>query len=288
MFNGIVDWLKEMIIETILAVFNGFSGGSITDSAHLLGQSSSEFSFPALSMASNISENVVLPVAGVVLTYVAVTELIVLVTEHNNMYEHSTYTIMKWMFKTSIAVFLVSNAFTIVNALIEVGAELVIDSVPYVTGEEGTYLQDMTDTLMELAVGELLAVLLATLIASLVMMFIKILVSVIILTRFFEIYMTTAVATIPMATLTSDKWGNSGVNYLRTVLALALQGIIIIIALAVYGAINASQIVVDANPVIGSVSGIIQGVLRPLILGLALLLVVIKSKSLAQSIIGAN
>ncbi len=277
-----------MIIETILAVFNGFSGGSITDSAHLLGQSSSEFSFPALSMASNISENVVLPVAGVVLTYVAVTELIVLVTEHNNMYEHSTYTIMKWIFKTSIAVFLVSNAFTIVNALIEVGAELVIDSVPYVTGEEGTYLQDMTDTLMELAVGELLAVLLATLIASLVMMFIKILVSVIILTRFFEIYMTTAVATIPMATLTSDKWGNSGVNYLRTVLALALQGIIIIIALAVYGAINASQIVVNANPVIGSVSGIIQGVLRPLILGLALLLVVIKSKSLAQSIIGAN
>lgn len=277
-----------MIIETILAVFNGFSGGSITDSAHLLGQSSSEFSFPALSMASNISENVVLPVAGVVLTYVAVTELIVLVTEHNNMYEHSTYTIMKWIFKTSIAVFLVSNAFTIVNALIEVGAELVIDSVPYVTGEEGTYLQDMTDTLMELAVGELLAVLLATLIASLVMMFIKILVSVIILTRFFEIYMTTAVATIPMATLTSDKWGNSGVNYLRTVLALALQGIIIIIALAVYGAINASQIVVDANPIIGSVSGIIQGVLRPLILGLALLLVVIKSKSLAQSIIGAN
>jgi len=277
-----------MIIETILAVFNGFSGGSITDSAHLLGQSSSEFSFPALSMASNISENVVLPVAGVVLTYVAVTELIVLVTEHNNMYEHSTYTIMKWMFKTSIAVFLVSNAFTIVNALIEVGAELVMDSLPYVTGEEGTYLQDMTETLMELAVGELLAVLLATLIASLVMMFIKILVSVIILTRFFEIYMTTAVATIPMATLTSDKWGNSGVNYLRTVLALALQGIIIIIALAVYGAINASQIVVDANPVIGSVSGIIQGVLRPLILGLALLLVVIKSKSLAQSIIGAN
>lgn len=277
-----------MIIETILAVFNGFSGGSITDSAHLLGQSSSEFSFPALSMASNISENVVLPVAGVVLTYVAVTELIVLVTEHNNMYEHSTYTIMKWIFKTSIAVFLVSNAFTIVNALIEVGAELVMDSVPYVTGEEGTYLQDMTDTLMELAVGELLAVLLATLIASLVMMFIKILVSVIILTRFFEIYMITAVATIPMATLTSDKWGNLGVNYLRTVLALALQGIIIIIALAVYGAINASQIVVDANPVIGSVSGIIQGVLRPLILGLALLLVVIKSKSLAQSIIGAN
>lgn len=277
-----------MIIETILAVFNGFSGGSITDSAHLLGQSSSEFSFPALSMASNISENVVLPVAGVVLTYVAVTELIVLVTEHNNMYEHSTYTLMKWIFKTAVAVFLVSNAFTIVNAVIEVGAELVIDAVPYATGEEGTYLQDMTDTLMDLAVGELLAVLLATLIASLVMMFIKILVSVIILTRFFEIYMTTAVATIPMATLTSDKWGNSGVNYLRTVLALSLQGIIIVIALAVYGAINASEIVVNTNPVIGSVSGIIQGVIRPLILGLALLLVVIKSKSIAQSIVGAN
>ncbi len=172
--------------------------------------------------------------------------------------------------------------------MIEVGAELVIDAVPYATGEEGTYLQDMTDTLMDLAVGELLAVLLATLIASLVMMFIKILVSVIILTRFFEIYMTTAVATIPMATLTSDKWGNSGVNYLRTVLALALQGIIIVIALAVYGAINASEIVVNTNPVIGSVSGIIQGVIRPLILGLALLLVVIKSKSIAQSIVGAN
>ena len=65
------------------------------------------------SMIQNLSENVIVPIAGLVITYVLCVELISMVTEKNNLHDIDTFMFFKWFFKAFVAVFLVTHTFDI-------------------------------------------------------------------------------------------------------------------------------------------------------------------------------
>lgn len=286
MFDWITDGFKEWIVDGIVAVFeNFFIAGSIENAGSLLNQTPTGFSALSLEMVENINTYVILPVAGLILTYVMVTELIHLVLDHNSMYEHSTYTIYKWLFKTCLAIILVANAFTITTAIVEAGASLVSDAIPYATGAEGSSLLEMRDGLMEFSIGELLVTYFAVLVSGMGMWICQILIWAVLIVRFMSIYMNLSVASIPFATLTNSQLNNTGVNYIKNIIGIGLQGVIIIVALAVYGTISATPLEFGSG--LEGIAGIISAAFRPFILLLALVIVIMKSKSISNSIVGA-
>lgn len=286
MFDWITDGFKEWIIDGIAAMFeNYFIGGAIENAGSLLNQTPTGFSMLSMTMVENINNYVILPIAGIILTYVMVAELIHLVLDHNSMYEHSTYNIYKWLFKTSLAIILVSNAFTIATAIIEAGATLVTNAIPYATGSEGVSILEMKDGLLEFGIGELLVAYFAVLVSGAGMWICQILIWAVLIVRFMSIYMNLSVASIPFATLTSDQLNNTGINYIKNMIGIGLQGVIIIVALAVYGTIIATPI--DFGTGLIGLASIISAALRPFILLLALVIVIMKSKSISNSIIGA-
>lgn len=286
MFDALFESIKEIIIESLMFVFQSFfAGPNINNAGNMVSQTPGAFSATSLALAENINNYVILPVAGVILTYVMVLELISLVTDYNNMHENTTMGLYKWMFKTFLAIMLVSHAFEISTAIMEAGASLVMDSIPYATGETGTLMTEMEASLEQYGIGELLIALITTVVSGIAVWVAQLFIWVVIITRFMSIYMNLAVASIPFATLSSEKLNGTGLNYIKNMIGIALQGVIIIVALAVYGAISASPL--DIGTPGGGMMAILQIMVKPLVLLLSLIVIIMKSKSIANSIVGS-
>lgn len=286
MFDALFESIKEIIIESLMALFQSFFlGPNINNAGNMVSQTPGAFSETSLALAENINNYVILPVAGVILTYVMVLELISLVTDYNNMHENTTMGLYKWMFKTFLAIMLVSHAFEISTAIMEAGASLVSESIPYATGETGTLMTEMEASLEQYGIGELIIAWVTTLFSGLIVWIAQLFIWVVIITRFMSIYMNLAVASVPFATLSSEKLNGTGLNYIKSMIGIALQGVIIIVALAVYGAISASPL--DIGSPGEGIMVILQVVAKPLVLLLSLIVIIMKSKSIANSIVGS-
>lgn len=286
MFDGLIDWLKEQLIESIIEFLNS-QNNSINIISDSLSQNAVEYSPSAFETVLQIAENVMLPIAGVVLTYVAVHEIVSMVVNNNNMHEHTTWDIMKWIFKTSITIFLVSNSFTIVSAVIEVGSQLVIQATPYANNIIANESQlSIEASLMEMSITELTMITLSAFFHRLIFYILRLLIQLFIIGRIIEIYMYLSVAPIPMSTFGNREISDTGINYTKNIIALALQGVIILIAISIYNALSITF--TQRNTLSGDASQIVGGIFESLTLIGALALMVVKSKSIANSIINAR
>ena len=88
--------------------------------AQQVGTKPSSFEPRVFAMIEALSRNVVLPIAGIILTFIACYELIEMITQHNNMAQFEPALIMRWIFKTAVSVWLISNTFDIVMAVFDV------------------------------------------------------------------------------------------------------------------------------------------------------------------------
>ena len=195
------------------------------------------------NMIENLSETVIIPIAGLIITFVLCYELISMITERNNMHEMDTWMFFKWFFKSFIAVYLVTNTFDIVMAIFDVG-QSVVRSASGVIG--GSTAIDITATITEMEtametmeLGELLQLSLETMIVSLCMKIISVLITVILYGRMIEIYLYTSVAPIPFATMSNREWGQIGTNYFRGLFALAFQAFLMMVCVAIYAVLVA-------------------------------------------------
>ena len=119
LFGWITDWIKQGLIDAITGQFTGIFesvNNQVTDVASQVGQTPQGWNGGVFSMIQTLSETVVLPIAGMILTFVLVYELIQMILEKNNMHEFDTFNIFKWVFKTFVATYLLTNCFTIVMA----------------------------------------------------------------------------------------------------------------------------------------------------------------------------
>lgn len=255
--GGILDkldeWLRGLLIEGITGNLSGMFdtvNTKVGEIAGEVGQTPLAWNSGVFSMIRNLSETVIVPIAGVILTFVMCYELIQLVTEKNNLHDVDTWMFFKWIFKTAASVLIVTNTWNIVMGVFDVGQSVVNSAAGVIASDASidisSVIVDMEDRLMAMDLGPLFGLWFQSLFVGICTWALTICIFIITYGRMIEIYLVTSVAPIPMATMVSKESGNMGQNYLRSLFALAFQAFLIIVCVAIYAAL-VQNIAVDTD-----------------------------------------
>lgn len=260
LFDKITDWLKEMLVGGIMDNLSGLFDSvndQVGEIAGNVGASPASFSPEVFSLIRNISESVIIPIAGLILTFIACYELIQLIIEHNNLANFETWIFFKWIFKTFVAVMLITNTFNITMAVFDVSQHVVTSAAGIISGStavDASALENLEETLMDMDLGPLLGLWLQSIIVQITMSALSILIFVIVYGRMIEIYLMVSLAPIPFSTFGSREQSQIGQNYLRSLLALGFQGFLILICVGIYAVM--AQGIAFTDDVIGSIWGV--------------------------------
>ena len=252
--DWINDWIRELLINAITAnLGNLFDSVNdrVGEIAGQVGTSPAAWNGSIYSMIHNLSQTVMLPIAGVILAFVMTLELIKLITEKNNMHDVDTWMFFKWVFKTAAAVLIVTNTWNIVMGVFDVAQSVVSSAAGVVVGETSidasSVLADLQAQLEAMDTGALLGLLFQSLIVRLAMPALSICIFVIVYGRMIEIYLVTSIAPIPMAMMLDREMGSGmGQSYLRSLFALGFQAFLIIVCVAIY-AVLVQNIATDTD-----------------------------------------
>ena len=241
LLEKIVEWLKNILIESIMNNLNGlFDGinGQVADIAGTVGATPQSWNTSVFNMIKGLSDNVIIPVAGIVLTAVMCYELIQMVIERNSLHDFETFIFFKWVVKASVSVLVVSHTWDIIMGIFELAQRVVSGAAgTIITGADldlSGVVSGMETGLQSMEIGELFTLWSQTSIISLISWAMTICIFVVIYGRMIEIYLVTSIAPIPLATMANKEWGQMGQNYLRTLLALGFQAFLIIVCVAIY------------------------------------------------------
>ena len=247
------EWLKELLVGGIMDNLTGLFdqvNAKISDAAGHIGSTPQTWNSGIYNMIRSLSDSVILPIAGVILTFVMTLELIQLITEKNNLHDLDTWIFFKWVFKTACAVLIVSNTWNIVMGVFEAAQSVIASASGVIVGNTSInlmdHLTDLESRLMEMNVWSLLGLWLQSFVVGITMWALTICIFIIVYGRMIEIYLVTSIAPIPMATMVNREWGQMGQNYLRSLLALAFQGFLIIVCIAIY-AVLVQNMLIDDN-----------------------------------------
>ena len=281
----ITDWLKEMLVEAIMGNLSGLFdsvNNQVGEIASDVGMTPANFSPGVFAMIRNISENVIIPIAGLILTFIVCHELIQLIIDHNNLANFETWIFFKWVFKSFVAVMLITNTFNITMAVFDVSQHVVNASAGIISGStavDASALETMEETLNAMELGPLLGLFLQSFIVQVTMSILSVVIFVIVYGRMVEIYLMTSLAPIPFSTFGNREQSQIGQNYLRSLFALGFQGFLIIICVGIYAVLV--QSVAFSEDIIASIWGV---------MGYTVLLcfTLFKTGTLAKSVFSAH
>lgn len=284
--NKIAEWFKELLIDGITSNLSGMFdtvNEKVGEIAGQVGQTPSAFNGGVFSMIRNLSNNVILPIAGIILTFVMCYELIQIIIEKNNLHDVDTWFFFKWVFKTFCAVLIVSNTWNIVMGIFDVAQHVVNQSAGVISGSTAingaTALGDIETQLEAMEVGELLGIWFQSMFVGLTMNILSICIFLVVYGRMIEIYLVTSVGPIPMATMVNREWGQTGQNYLRSLFALGFQAFLIMVCVGIYA------VMVQSISNAGDMSKAIWATMGYTVL---LCYTLFKTGSLSKSIFGAH
>lgn len=285
--DWITDWLRGLLVDGIMGNFSGLFtdvNNQVNEVAAQVGTSPAAWNAGVFSLIKQLSETVVLPIAGMILTFVMCYELISLIIDKNNMHEIDTWIFFKWFFKTFVAVMILSNTFNIVLAVFDVAQSVVNDAAGIISGSTSIppdLLTNLETTLQSMDIGPLLGLWLQSFIVRLTAVALNIVIFVIVYGRMIEIYLLTSLAPIPFATVGNREIGHIGHNYFKSLLAIAFQGFLILVCIAIYAVLVQSISTAGAADIIGTVWQV---------MGYTVLLcfTLFKTGTLAKSIFGAH
>jgi len=283
--DWLVDWLKGLLIGGIMGNLGGLFDSVNTrvgEIAAEVGTTPGAWNPGVFSLIRNLSETVVLPIAGLVLTFVATYELIQLIIDRNNLHEIDTWIFFKWSFKTFLAVMILSNTFNIVMGVFDVAQSVINSAGGLISGTTAVSPGMMAAFEAELwlmDVGPLLGLWMQSFIIGITMVALNICIFIIIYGRMVEIFLLTSLAPIPFATLSNREFGGMGQNYLKSLCAVGFQGLLILVCVGIY-AVLVQSIAISGDP-IGAIWGLI---------GYTVLLcfTLFKTGSLARSVFNAH
>ena len=250
-FNQFGEWLKSLLIPPIMSQLNSMFeqlNSTVGSAAGLLSQTPDQFQPEVFQMIRTISENVIMPIAGIILTFIACYELIQLVISHNNLANFETWIFFKWVFKTFVAVELITHTFDITLAIFDVAKYVVTQSAGIISGStdiDASAWADIQSTLEGMDLGALLLLFLQIFIVRFIMLILGVLVTVIVYGRMIEIYLTVSLAPIPFATFGNREQSMVGQNYLRSLFALGFQGFLIMICIGIYAVLIRTAVFSD-------------------------------------------
>lgn len=235
------EWLKELLVSGIMDNVNGLFDNVNSRVAGIAGQVGATpqgWNSGVYGMIRTLSDNVILPIAGVILAFVMTLELIQLITEKNNMHDVDTWMFFKWIFKTACAVLIVTNTWNIVMGVFDAAQSVVGSAAGVVISDThidiSAVLGNLDATLAAMELGPLFGLWFQSLFVGLTMSTLTVCIFVVIYGRMIEIYLVTSIAPIPMATMVNREWGSMGQNYLRSLLALAFQAFLLIVCVGIY------------------------------------------------------
>ena len=243
--DSIVEWLKEVLVGGIVSNLSGMFDSvnqQVGEIAGQVGATPQAWNGSIYNMIRSLSDNVIIPIAGVILAFVKTMELIQMVADKNNMHgDVDTWMFFKWIFKTACAVIIVTNTWNIVMGIFDVGQSVVNSAAGVIAHDTSidinTIIVDLEDRLMDMDVGPLFGLWFQSLFVGICTWALTICIFIITYGRMIEIYLVTSVAPIPMATMVSKEGGSMGQNYLRSLFALAFQAFLIIVCVAIYAAL---------------------------------------------------
>ncbi len=285
----LTDWITEFLKELLIGGIMGNLSGLFDSVNHQVGEIAVEVgTTPAnwnagvFSLIRNLSESVILPIAGLILAFVATYELIQMILEKNNMHEFDVANIYKWAFKTACAILILSNTFNIVNAVFDVSQSVIARAGGLISGSTditADMLTNLETTLEGMDLGPLLGLWLQSSLIGITMWALNIVIFVIVYGRMIEIYLLTSLAPLPMATLANRELGGTGQNYLRSLFAVGFQGLLILVCVGIY-AVLVQGIATGGDPI-----GAIWGTVGYTVL---LCFMLFKTGSISKSVFSAH
>ena len=239
--DKLAEWLKELLISGILGNLSGMFdtvNTKVGEIAGEVGMTPSAWNGGVFNLIRSLSETVIIPIAGIILTFVMCYELIQLVIEKNNLHDVDTWIFFKWIFKTFVAVFLVTNTWNIVMAIFDVAQNVVSQSGGIISGSTSidlsTAIPDMEAQLEAMDLGPLLGLWFQSMVVGLTMNILSICIFLVVYGRMIEVYLVTSVGPIPFATMSNREWSSVGQNYLKSLIALGFQAFLIMICVGIY------------------------------------------------------
>jgi len=282
--EAIETWIRELLIGAITSSLTSMFGDvndKVGTIAAEVGQTPAAWNFNIFSMIRSLSETVILPVAGLIITYILCAEIIGMVTEKNSMHEVDTFMFFKYFFKAWVAIFLVAHTFEITMAVFDLAQHVVSGAAGVIHGSTAIDI-DAAIAAMDLAaygIPELLLLMLETFIVSFCLKIMGIVVTVILYGRMIEIYCMCSVAPIPFATMTHKEWGQTGNNFLRALLAIGFQGFFLMVCVGIYAVlVNDMIVAVNVHTAIFSLAAYT----------VLLVFAMMKSGNLAKSVFNAH
>lgn len=252
--DWLTNWLKELLISGIMGNLEGLFdtvNAKVGEIAVQVGTTPAAWNAGVFSLIRQLSETVILPIAGLVLTFVATYELIQLLIEKNNLHDLDYWIFFKWIFKTACAILVLSNTFNIVNAVFDVSQSVIARAGGVIQGSTDitpTMLDNLEATLETMGIGSLLGLFMQSLLIHVTMWALNIIIFVIVYGRMLEIYMMTSLAPIPVATLANREVGSMGQNYLKSLFAVGFQGLLILLCVGIY-AVLVQSIATTGDPI---------------------------------------
>ena len=281
----ITDWLKEMLVSGIMQNLSGMFDSvnqRVGDITTQVGTTPAAFSPGIFSMIQNVSESVIVPIAGMILTFIACYELIQMIIDHNNLANFETWIFFKWVFKTFMAVTIITNCFNITMAVFDVAQQVISGAGGIISGStaiDDAALQGMRQTIEAMDLGPLLGLYLQSFVVQTTMWVLGILIFVIVYGRMIEIYLMVSLTPIPFSTFGNREQSQVGQNYLRSLFAIGFQGFLILVCVGIYAVLI--QSVAFSQDVIASLWGVV---------GYTVLLcfTLFKTGGLAKSVLNAH
>lgn len=240
-WNKLTDWLKELLVSGVMSNLSGLFDSindRVTDIAGQVGATPAAWNGSVFGMVKNLSETVVVPIAGIILTFVMTIELIQMIIEKNNLHDFETFMFFKWIFKTFASVLIVTNTWNIVMAVFDVAQHIVNNAAGVIITDTSidleTVIGNMEERLMEMEVGPLFGLWFQSSLVGILSWAMSICIFVVVYGRMIEVYLVTSIAPIPFATMSNREWGQMGHNYLRSLFALGFQAFLIIVCVGIY------------------------------------------------------
>ena len=240
-WDKITEWLKGLLVSGIISNLSGLFDSintRVADVASTVGKTPQAWNGSIFNMIRNLSENVVVPIAGIILTFVVCMELIQLLIERNNMHDFDTFIFFKWIIKTFAAVTIVTNTWNIVMGVFDLAQHVVNEAAGVIIGDTAldvaSLMTNMEAELNAMDIGPLFGLWFQSSLMGIIAWALSICIFIIVYGRMIEIYMVTSIAPIPMATMANREWGQMGQNYLRSLFALGFQAFLIMVCVGIY------------------------------------------------------
>lgn len=239
--DRITEWIKELLVSGIMGNLSGMFDNvnqQVGEIAGEVGKTPLQWNSGVFSMIQNLSESVIIPIAGLILAFVMTYELIQMVIDRNNLHELDTWLFFRWIFKTFVAVLLVTNTWNIVMGVFDMAQHVVNSSAGVIIADTNidlaSVLPDLETRLMAMELGPLFGLWFQSIFIGVTMSALTICIFIVIYGRMLEIYLLTSLGPIPIATMMNREWSGMGQNYLKSLLALGFQAFLIMTCVGIY------------------------------------------------------